>query len=299
MRGLLWLGIAVLLLVGTLAVPDSTRLTLQLRDNSTGVLVNATRSLTANLTLSGADCAANPATLFSNTSNVTSDSVGGVSLRLTPSGLNHTDAYQWCLYRNDTQNTTVNTTAPLDPVSQAQYAARVSANGTLDDSDLNITRHNASFNRTWVDGLFARAYMNPFTDASLDLGNTSLRFRDLYVSRNLTDGTYWGSIQNFTEAARYTLNATRAGLLLNSTGSHNVSLSQLAALANTSRTLLNSSQESDYVNRTGSNMTGNLNMTGNAIGNVSNITLGPHMITWNISCAIIITNGTGQDNFCL
>lgn len=195
------------------------------------------------------------------------------------------------LHPNGTLTLAVNTTL----VNHSQTLRTDDSHGLL----VETASGTDLFRIDTVSALIYSRTFRPTSSAAYTLGQSGFYWLDLFLSRNLTDGTYWGSVQNLSEAAWYTLNATRAGLLLNASGTHNVSVSQLAALANTSRTLLNSSQESDYVNRTGGNMTGPLNMTGNPIGNVSNITLGPHMLTWNQSCIILLTNGTGQDNYCV
>ena len=143
--------------------------------------------------------------------NQSSDVNGDFSVYLYGHTQNFSEAYYLCLWRNQTASSPGELRGPynLSRVPYSFTAQNVSAAGIMDDSNLNISSHNLSAKTTWLDALFVRSWLAPLTDAFLDLGNSTTRFRDLYVSRNLTDGTRFVTVQNLSDAVNVTLDYAR------------------------------------------------------------------------------------------
>jgi len=202
--GAVLFAVVSLVLVSALAAAENITQNLHVNlqfTNASGQIENGTWNLTFNLSRNN-NCSD---IVWTNSTDVTADTRGIVSVDLQNITGNFSEQLWLCYERNGT----LKANHRLARVPYAFQAANVSAAGVRDDATLNISSHNFSANMTWLDALFVLSWLSPLADALLDLGNSTTRFRDLYISRNLTDGSRFITVQNLSDAANVTLDYAR------------------------------------------------------------------------------------------
>ncbi len=194
--------------ISSAAIGEDLHLNIQ-TTNSTGV-VTGTFDFEFNISTSS-DCAN---VIYNNYTNLTTDSRGIISYYLENVVLNFSEQYWLCYYRNDV----LINSSKIARTPYTYRARNVTLSGVEIDSDLNMGGYNASFNGGWQNGgvsilgggIFAQVLhvynitsLNVNTlningsilptigwDNMFDIGSSSLRWRDLYLSGQInSNGT--------------------------------------------------------------------------------------------------------------
>jgi len=188
MRSPFWL---VLVVVGVAAsvwadqVPDGVHLTWRF-NTSAGAVETGTWNVTFNVSRNP-NCSD---ITYSSTRNLTSTAAGDFDAYLYGGPDNFTPATHLCVWRNQSFLYGV--------FNLTRFPRNTSASLIMDDADLNLSGHNVSANTSFMVAGRVQSWLAPLADADVDLGNASTRWRDLYVSRNLTDATDGVTIHNLS-----------------------------------------------------------------------------------------------------
>jgi len=162
--GLIFL-LALSTTVSAVAVEDNLHVTLQVVD-ALGVVQTGSFKFTFNITME-ADCSK---VLYSNTSTLVTDARGIISYYLGDTGLNYTDQYWLCWYRDDVLQ-------GADKIARSPY--------TFDNNSLQWNASLLTAEQAIISGTTLSYDIIPATDRIYNLGNASYRYNTLYVGSTL------------------------------------------------------------------------------------------------------------------
>ena len=194
--------------ISAAAIEDNLHLNIQ-TTNSSGGIISGTFNFIFSISTSS-DCSN---VVYTNSASLTSDSRGIISYYLTNTGLNYSDQYWLCYYRDG-----VLISSSKIARSPYSFSSRnITLSGTSIDTNLNTGGYNITTLGGWLNGgvsilggdIFARTLfvynisslninnlnMNgsffPAFDSIFDLGNSSMRWRNLYVKTVNISNDLW------------------------------------------------------------------------------------------------------------
>ena len=180
--------------ISAIAIGEDLHLNIQ-TTNSAGSVVTGAFNFAFNISTSG-DCAN---VVYSNYTNLTTDSRGIVSYYLNNVTLDFSQQYWLCYYRD---GTLIN----ASKIARTPYsftAKNMSAEGVIDDSNLNLSTHNvtASYGLfSWLGSIVSR--ITGLFVQNIDFSGTINGTGSINITGNITGDWFkgkvnWTSVQNF------------------------------------------------------------------------------------------------------